>query len=77
MEPPPSGVTDQLMDEKVQVLRSIRPLKPDDVVRGQFEGYLSEPGVAPGSLVETFAVLRCYIDNWRWQGVPFYMSVVR
>jgi glucose-6-phosphate 1-dehydrogenase len=61
------------MDEKVQVLRAMRPLKPEDVVRGQFEGYLSEPGVAPGSVVETYAALRCFIDNWRWQGVPFYI----
>jgi glucose-6-phosphate 1-dehydrogenase len=73
MEPPPSGAADQLMDEKVQVLRAMRPLKPADVVRGQFDGYLSEPGVAAGSQVETYAILRCYIDNWRWQGVPFYI----
>lgn len=73
MEPPPSGAADQLMDEKVQVLRSMRPLKPADVVRGQFDGYLSEPGVAAGSQIETYAALRCYIDNWRWQGVPFYI----
>ncbi len=73
MEPPPSGAADQLMDEKVQVLRAMRPLKPEDVVRGQFDGYLSEPGVAPNSVVETYAALRCSIDNWRWQGVPFYI----
>ncbi len=73
MEPPPSGATDQLMDQKVQVLRSMRSIAPDDVVRGQFDGYLSEPGVATGSIVETYAALRCYIDNWRWQGVPFYI----
>ncbi len=73
MEPPPSGAAEQLMDEKVQVLRSMRPLVPTDVVRGQFDGYLGEPGVAAGSVVETYAALRCYIDNWRWQGVPFYI----
>ena len=73
MEPPPSGAAEQLMDEKVQVLRAMRPLKPADVVRGQFDGYLSEPGVAAGSVVETYAALRCYIDNWRWEGVPFYI----
>jgi glucose-6-phosphate 1-dehydrogenase len=73
MESPPSGATDQLMDEKVQVLRSMRPILPGDVVRGQFDGYLKEPGVAPGSVVETYAALRCYIDNWRWHGVPFYI----
>jgi len=73
MEPPPSGEAGQLMDEKVQVLRAMRPIKPEDVVRGQFDGYLNEPGVAPDSVVETYAALRCYIDNWRWQGVPFYI----
>jgi glucose-6-phosphate 1-dehydrogenase len=73
MEPPSTGAAEQLMDEKVQVLRSMRPLLPDDVVRGQFDGYLSEPGVAAGSVVETYAALRCHIDNWRWQGVPFYI----
>jgi glucose-6-phosphate 1-dehydrogenase len=73
MEPPPSGAAEQLMDEKVQVLRSMRPLKPEDIVRGQFDGYLAEPGVAPGSVIETYVALRCFIDNWRWQGVPFYI----
>ncbi|MEO6609331.1 MAG: glucose-6-phosphate dehydrogenase [Aestuariivirga sp.] len=73
MEPPPSGAAEQLMDEKVQVLRSMRPLRPSDVVRGQFDGYLNEPGVAANSHVETYAALRCFVDNWRWQGVPFYI----
>ncbi len=73
MEPPASQAADDLIDEKVQVLKSIRTLTPDDVVRGQFDGYLKEPGVAPGSTVETFAAVRLAVDTWRWQGVPFYI----
>ena len=73
MEPPASRSSDDLADEKVQVLKSIRTLKKEDVLRGQFDGYLNEPGVAPGSTMETFAVVRMYIDDWRWEGVPFYL----
>ena len=74
MEPPP-GTTDgeAVRDEKVKVLKSIRPLQEQDVVRGQFRGYRNEPGVAPDSKVETFAAARLYINSWRWQGVPFYI----
>ncbi len=72
-EPPVNALTDDLIDEKVQVLKAIRPLGPDDIIRGQFEGYRSEPGVAPTSRVETFAAVRLFIDTWRWQGVPFYI----
>jgi glucose-6-phosphate 1-dehydrogenase len=57
----------------VNVLKMIRPLIPSDVVRGQFQGYRRESGVAPDSQVETFAALRCYIDSERWAGVPFYV----
>ena len=60
-------------EEKLRILRSMRPLCPDDVVRGQFDGYRAEPGVKPGSTVETFAAIRLWIDNWRWAGVPFYI----
>ncbi|MGC4028662.1 MAG: glucose-6-phosphate dehydrogenase [Steroidobacteraceae bacterium] len=73
MEPPSGRSVEDLIDEKVQVLKAIRTLKPEDVVRGQFEGYLQEPGVAPDSTRETFAAVRFMIDTWRWQGVPFYV----
>ncbi|MER9882286.1 glucose-6-phosphate dehydrogenase [Mesorhizobium sp. M0018] len=73
MEPPVGRSADDLIDEKVQVLRAIRTLTRDDVVRGQFDGYLSEPGVAPNSPVETFAAVRFFVDTWRWQDVPFFI----
>jgi glucose-6-phosphate 1-dehydrogenase len=73
MEPPPRTDADSIRDEKVKVLKAIAPLGPQDVVRGQFRGYRNEPGVAAHSQVETFAALRLGIDNWRWQGVPFYI----
>lgn len=73
MEPPPNDETERLRDEKVKVLRSIRPLGPEDVVRGQFEGYRNEPGVKPESDVETYVALKLCIDSWRWRGVPFYI----
>ena len=73
MEPPASGASGDLADEKVQVLKSIRPITIDNVVRGQFAGYLDEPGVAPGSTVETFAALKLFINAWRWNDVPFYI----
>jgi glucose-6-phosphate 1-dehydrogenase len=55
------------------VLKSVATLTPQDIVRGQFRGYKSEPGVAATSTVETFAALRLAINSWRWQGVPFYI----
>ncbi len=73
MEPPAGGGGDALRNEKDKVMRSIRPLTPDDIVRGQYRGYEREHGVAPGSRVETFAALRLCIDSWRWAGVPFYL----
>ncbi len=73
MEPPARNDSESLRDEKVKVLRSIKPLAASNLVRGQFEGYLNEAGVAPGSQVETFAALKLEIDSWRWQGVPFYI----
>lgn len=73
MEPPARNDSESLRDEKVKVLRSIKPLAASSLVRGQFEGYLNEDGVAPGSQVETFAALKLEIDSWRWQGVPFYI----
>jgi glucose-6-phosphate 1-dehydrogenase len=73
MEPPPRTDSDSIRDEKVKVLKAIAPLEQQDLVRGQFRGYRSEPGVAADSKVETFAALRLGIDSWRWQGVPFYI----
>jgi glucose-6-phosphate 1-dehydrogenase len=59
--------------EKNKVFRSMLPIQPVDVVRGQYDSYQSEPGVAPGSETETFIALRCFVDNWRWADVPFYL----
>ncbi|MBZ9886211.1 glucose-6-phosphate dehydrogenase [Mesorhizobium sp. CA10] len=73
MEPPVGRSADDLIDEKVQVLRAIRTLTKDDVVRGQFDGYLAEPGVRPNSPVETFAAVRFFVDTWRWRDVPFFI----
>ena len=71
MEPPISVEADRVRDEQVKVFRAIPPIRPENVVRGQFEGYLKEPGVAKGSTVETFAAVRLEVDSWRWAGVPF------
>ena len=73
MEPPARTDSESLRDEKVKVLKSIVPIEEKNLVRGQFRGYLDEPGVAPDSRTETFAALRLDIDSWRWQGVPFYI----
>jgi glucose-6-phosphate 1-dehydrogenase len=83
MEAPPAFEADAIRDEKVKVLRSITPIRHDDVVFGRYEagvvgeehvrGYLEEDGVSPQSEVETFVALRVQIANWRWQGVPFYL----
>lgn len=73
MEAPGGRGTESVRDEKAQAFRSMRPLSPADVVRGQFRGYRREDGVAADSQVETFAALRLHIDSWRWAGVPFYV----
>jgi len=73
MEPPVRTDSESIRDEKVKVLRAIRPLEPRNVVRGQFRGYRNENGVASNSQVETFAALQLEIDSWRWRGVPFYI----
>jgi glucose-6-phosphate 1-dehydrogenase len=70
----PSGHTAQaLHNEKFKLLDSIRPLQPDDLVRGQYAGYKSVTGVAADSRVETYAALRLHVDTWRWGGVPFFI----
>ncbi len=87
MEPPGEYTADAVRDEKVKVMRSIRPIQPGNVdqvavasqygsgtIAGQpVPAYVKEPGVAPDSVKETFAAVRFYIDNWRWQGVPFVL----
>ena len=73
MEPPAGTDSESIRDERVKVLKEIAPLDPSHVVRGQFRGYRNEPGVAPGSQVETFAAARFEINSWRWKGVPFFV----
>ncbi|MCB2223678.1 MAG: glucose-6-phosphate dehydrogenase [Actinobacteria bacterium] len=83
MEAPGSMDADAIRAEKAKVLRAIAPIRPEDVVLGRYTageaagaalpGYLESPGVAPGSSTPTYAALRLGIDNWRWQGVPFYL----
>jgi glucose-6-phosphate 1-dehydrogenase len=73
LEPPPTFTPKALMDEVAKVFESIAPLRPDDVVFGQYDGYRDEEGVAPDSTTETFAAVRVSIDNWRWSGIPFYL----
>lgn len=88
MEPPSQFAADRVRDEKVKVYRALRPFQVDNLteylVVGQYgpgrmagravPGYREEPGIDPGSLTPTFAVLRIFLDNWRWQGVPFFLS---
>jgi glucose-6-phosphate 1-dehydrogenase len=73
MEPPLTTYQEAIRDEQVKVFRAIRPLSPEDLVRGQFKGYRKEDGVAPDSTVETFAAVRLHLDSWRWEGVPFFI----
>jgi glucose-6-phosphate 1-dehydrogenase len=73
MEPPTALAPMAITEEKVKLFRTLRPIDPARVVRGQYEGYRSEPRVAPDSHTETFVALECRIDNWRWSGVPFFL----
>jgi glucose-6-phosphate 1-dehydrogenase len=83
MEAPYAFKADAIRQEKIKVLRSIAPIFPQDMVYGQYTagpgpegavpGYLEETGVSPNSKTETFAAVRLDFDNWRWQGVPFYL----
>ena len=73
MEPPTWRGFSAVHGETADVLQAIRPLSPGDLVRGQYEGYRGEPGVAAGSDVETFCAVRLFIDSWRWAGVPWYL----
>jgi len=73
MEPPPYRGFAAVHGEKANVFLAMRPLKPDDLVRGQYAGYRDESDVAKRSDVETFCALRLFIDSWRWEGVPWYL----
>jgi glucose-6-phosphate 1-dehydrogenase len=73
MEPPSGHTAEALRNEKFKLLDSIRSLRPEDVVRGQYSGYQKATGVAPDSKVETYAALRLRVDTWRWGGVPFFI----
>ncbi len=73
MEPPTALEPKPISEEKNKVFRSMMPLDPKDVVRGQFTGYRDEEGVDPESEAETFIALKCFIDNWRWADVPFFL----
>jgi glucose-6-phosphate 1-dehydrogenase len=73
MEAPTSLEPDPISEEKNKVFRSMLPIKPSEVIRGQYTGYRSEEGVSRDSDTETFIALKCSIDNWRWAGVPFYL----
>jgi glucose-6-phosphate 1-dehydrogenase len=73
MEPPTALAPLPITEEKNKVFRSMLPIEPADVVRGQYAGYREEEGASPFSDTETFIALRCRIDNWRWAGVPFFL----
>jgi glucose-6-phosphate 1-dehydrogenase len=71
MEAPSSTYAEAIRDEQAKVLRTVRPIRPEDTVHGQFRGYRDEPGVAKDSTRGTYAAARLHVDSWRWQGVPF------
>ncbi len=73
MEPPTSLAPGPISEEKLKVFRSMRPIEPTDVVRGQYVGYTDHDGVPDGSDTETFIALKVLVDNWRWAGVPFFL----
>ena len=73
MEPPADASAESLRDEKIKVLKAMRPIDCEHLIRGQYDGYLEEPGVAADSTTETFAAMGISIESWRWSGVPFYV----
>src|SRR6516225_2955021 len=73
MEPPVRTDSESIRDEKVKVLKAISSLTEKDLIRGQFRGYLDEPGVKPESKTETFGAMRLFVNSWRWKGVPFFI----
>jgi glucose-6-phosphate 1-dehydrogenase len=75
MDPHTGREHESVRDEKARLFKAISPLKPEEVVRGQYNGYRSVPGVSSASVVETFVAVKLSIDNWRWAGVPIYIRV--
>ena len=73
MDPPTGEEFDAMRDQRANLLKAVRPIQPDDVVRGQYLGYRDVPGVRPGSTVETYIAVRLFIESWRWEGVPIYI----
>jgi glucose-6-phosphate 1-dehydrogenase len=73
IDPPTGEDYDGVRDRKSELMRAVRAIRPEDVVRGQYDGYRKVPGVAPGSSVETFVAVKLEIDSWRWAGVPIYI----
>lgn len=73
MEAPSSTYPEAIREEQAKVLRTVRPMSVENMVRGQFKGYRQEPGVKPDSYMATYAALRMYVDSWRWEGIPFYV----
>ena len=73
MEAPSSTYAEAIRDEQAKVLRTVRPMSADNMIRGQFRGFRDEPGVSKDSYMATFAALRLHVDSWRWEGVPFYV----
>ena len=73
MEPPPYKGFRAVQEGKADVFKAMRPISPDEIVRGQYDGYREEKGVSKDSDVETFCALRLFIDSWRWEGVPWYL----
>jgi glucose-6-phosphate 1-dehydrogenase len=73
MEAPSATYGEAIRDEQAKVLRTVRPLAMENMVRGQFRGYRDEPGVAPDSYIATYVALHLFVDSWRWHGVPFYV----
>jgi glucose-6-phosphate 1-dehydrogenase len=73
MEPPPTLTIESLRDERAKVLKSVQTLNDEDVIRGQYDGYLDTPGVKKGSKTETYVALKLSINSWRWRGVPFFI----
>mgnify|MGYP006192093883 CR=1 FL=1 len=75
MEPPARFDANLVRDEKVKVLQAVQPWTSESIaqntLRGQYDGYLNTEGIAPGSRTATFAAIKLWIDNWRWDGVPF------
>ena len=73
MDPPTGEEHEAMRDQKAALLKAVRPLDAAHVVRGQYAGYQSVPGVRTGSTVETFVAVKLFIDTWRWAGVPIYI----